>query len=591
MAPPPRRRRARAPHARGARRAAARAGIQLAATLRWPQTGAYAIAVTDVRTGAVALAPRRSRRDRRRAARAGPDPLHHARSPPPAPTGGVSAPFAQLSAAPEALRQARVAALCARAGLGPVAAYDELGSWALIASLWDGAGRPAPPATIVALAAAPPRRAAARGARRPARARRRRGRGGASALSMHRATLYRRLERIEEITGLDLRRGDDRLLAHLGLRLHRLRRAEARQLSRAARESRDAHPSGGADRPTDEHSCHGRHDPGTHRDLDDPIMRIGTDLAARMPRPRAVSTARVERRMQELLIERSRAARGALPLRRRPPGVRDARRRHPPPARAARRRARVLARPPRHRRSPRSKLATRPVAAIAATGVKQMAQRFIVGEDAKPTRCRRSPRLWKRGVDATVDLLGEATVTEAEADRYMQRCEDALRTLAGAARKYPARDVNLSVKVSALTPLLRPEAPERGIEGARPRLRHLLRVARDVQAHLHVDMESFDTREAITRLTLDLLAEPEFAERPERRHRPAGLPRRVPAAPRRAAGLGRRAPRASTRSRSAWSRAPTGTTRSSRPRSTAGPRRSSPTAASATATSSCSPSA
>jgi len=39
---------------------------------------------------------------------------------------------------------------------------------------------------------------------------------------MHRATLYRRLERVEEITGLDLERGDDRLLAHLGLRLHRL---------------------------------------------------------------------------------------------------------------------------------------------------------------------------------------------------------------------------------------------------------------------------------------------------------------------------------------------------------------------------------
>src|SRR5918994_2302467 len=96
----------------------------------------------------------------------------------------------------------------------------------------------------------------------------------------------------------------------------------------------------------------------------------------------------------------------------------------------------------------------------------------------------------------------------------MQRCEDALRTLAAAARKYPARDVNLSVKVSALTPLLRPEAPERGIEGARPRLRHLLEVAKEVGAHLHVDMESFDTREAITALTLDLLSEPEFAEGP-----------------------------------------------------------------------------
>ena len=69
------------------------------------------------------------------------------------------------------------------------------------------------------------------------------------------------------------------------------------------------------------------------------------------------------------------------------------------------------------------KLATRPVAAIAATGVKQMAQRFIVGADAKdslPT----ITGLWKNGVDATVDLLGEATVTEAEADRYMRRCED-----------------------------------------------------------------------------------------------------------------------------------------------------------------------
>ena len=45
---------------------------------------------------------------------------------------------------------------------------------------------------------------------------------GAKALHVHRATLYRRLERVEEITGFDLERGDDRLIAHLGLRLYRL---------------------------------------------------------------------------------------------------------------------------------------------------------------------------------------------------------------------------------------------------------------------------------------------------------------------------------------------------------------------------------
>ncbi len=245
-------------------------------------------------------------------------------------------------------------------------------------------------------------------------------------------------------------------------------------------------------------------------ELERPIKTIGTDLAARMPRPRAVSAARVERRMQELLMSDP-ALRAALfrfvdvrPACATPQDV--TRHLHELLAEAdgsanANRVSKLTRRP----------LAARPVAAIAGAGVKQMAQRFIVGEDAQkalPT----ITKMWKSGVETTVDLLGEATVSETEADRYMQRCEETLRALAAAATK-PGQ-VNLSVKVSALTPLLRAHAPERGIEGARPRLKHLLRVARDLGAHLHVDMESFDTREAITALTLDLLSEPEFADGP-----------------------------------------------------------------------------
>jgi len=41
----------------------------------------------------------------------------------------------------------------------------------------------------------------------------------AAALSLHRSGLYYRLQRIEELTGLDLGEGDDRLLAQLALRL------------------------------------------------------------------------------------------------------------------------------------------------------------------------------------------------------------------------------------------------------------------------------------------------------------------------------------------------------------------------------------
>src|SRR5918997_1119727 len=73
---------------------------------------------------------------------------------------------------------------------------------------------------------------------------------------------------------------------------------------------------------------------------------------------------------------------------------------------------------------------------------------------------------------------------------------------------------NLSVKVSALTPLLRPDAPERGKRDAADRLRALLRRAREVGAHLHIDMESLDSRDAVLELVLELLAEPEFRAGP-----------------------------------------------------------------------------
>jgi RHH-type proline utilization regulon transcriptional repressor/proline dehydrogenase/delta 1-pyrroline-5-carboxylate dehydrogenase len=161
----------------------------------------------------------------------------------------------------------------------------------------------------------------------------------------------------------------------------------------------------------------------------------------------------------------------------------------------------------------------------AAGGVKHMAHRFIVGET--PAAAMGVLRgLWERGVASTVDLLGEATVTSAEADRYAARCADAIRELATATRGWPSRTMleadasgpipraNVSVKVSALTPLLRPDAPERGRRDAAERLRPLLRTGRDLGAHVHIDMESLDSREAVLDLVLDLLSEVEFASGP-----------------------------------------------------------------------------
>jgi len=163
--------------------------------------------------------------------------------------------------------------------------------------------------------------------------------------------------------------------------------------------------------------------------------------------------------------------------------------------------------------------------AAAAAGVRHMAHRFIVGES--PQAALGVLRdLWKDGVASSVDLLGEMTITQAEAERYASRCAEALDTLSRATRSWPDRPrlerdgagvlprANLSVKVSALTPLLRPDAPERGKRDAADRLRALLRRARDAGAHLHIDMESLDSRDAVLELVLELLAEPEFRDGP-----------------------------------------------------------------------------
>ena len=163
--------------------------------------------------------------------------------------------------------------------------------------------------------------------------------------------------------------------------------------------------------------------------------------------------------------------------------------------------------------------------AAAAAGVKHMAHRFIVAES--PAAALGGLRgLWVSGVASSVDLLGEATVTESEADHYAARCDTALQEIAVASRRWPDRPMleqdssgpipraNVSVKVSALTPLLRPDAPELGRLDAAERLRPLLTHARELGAHVHIDMESLDSREAVLQLVLDILSESELRDGP-----------------------------------------------------------------------------
>jgi RHH-type proline utilization regulon transcriptional repressor/proline dehydrogenase/delta 1-pyrroline-5-carboxylate dehydrogenase len=165
------------------------------------------------------------------------------------------------------------------------------------------------------------------------------------------------------------------------------------------------------------------------------------------------------------------------------------------------------------------------VGAGASAGVSHVARRFIAGRT--PERALHLlGRLWRHDVASTLDLLGEATLTVAEAESYATRCAEALQVMSAGSSRWPPRPrletdslgalprVNLSVKLTGLAPLLHPDAPEVGAEEAAPRLRALLRLARDLGAHLQIDMESLDTRETTLALALELLGEEEFSDGP-----------------------------------------------------------------------------
>ena len=157
--------------------------------------------------------------------------------------------------------------------------------------------------------------------------------------------------------------------------------------------------------------------------------------------------------------------------------------------------------------------------------VEQMARTFIAGatvEEAAP----RLTDLWQHGRAWSVDLLGEATISDREADRYRDRCMEALTLLAPVAALWPSlplleRDhlgpiprVQFSIKISALSPHLDPIDPEGSYRSVATRLRPILDLAMRLPASLIFDMEQADTKTLLVEIFTRLFAEPSYKAYP-----------------------------------------------------------------------------
>jgi len=170
-------------------------------------------------------------------------------------------------------------------------------------------------------------------------------------------------------------------------------------------------------------------------------------------------------------------------------------------------------------------LAGRAAALGARQQVGRMARRFIAGETL-PEAVAAVQRLRKRRMTFTLDLLGEATTSESQADAYARRYLDLLDGLTRAASGWRAvaqtdegprgelPRVNVSLKLSALHSQFDPIAAEQSAAAVLQRLRGILRLARERGAFVNVDMEESRRKGLVLDTFRAVLMEDEFRDFP-----------------------------------------------------------------------------
>ncbi|HVO85162.1 MAG TPA: proline dehydrogenase family protein, partial [Syntrophobacteria bacterium] len=135
--------------------------------------------------------------------------------------------------------------------------------------------------------------------------------------------------------------------------------------------------------------------------------------------------------------------------------------------------------------------------------IEGMAKQFIIGENAKEA-LRTLNRLRRDNFAFTVDILGEATVSEGEADQYRQAYLELLEELGREQRNWKslgrndagpdwghAPRVNISIKPSALYSQAKPSDFEGSVRGILSRLEPVVERAQGMGAFVCIDMEQF----------------------------------------------------------------------------------------------------
>ena len=148
--------------------------------------------------------------------------------------------------------------------------------------------------------------------------------------------------------------------------------------------------------------------------------------------------------------------------------------------------------------------------------IEQMARQFIVGETAEDAL----PALQKivnSGFAFTVDVLGEAALSENEAQHYQSEYLKILDVLHAEIPKWPGltnirQPLNVSVKLSSLYSQIEPAAFEHTVERLTERLLPIFRRAKELGIFVNLDMESYAHKEVTLEVFRRTLSDPSMKD-------------------------------------------------------------------------------
>jgi RHH-type transcriptional regulator, proline utilization regulon repressor / proline dehydrogenase / delta 1-pyrroline-5-carboxylate dehydrogenase len=142
---------------------------------------------------------------------------------------------------------------------------------------------------------------------------------------------------------------------------------------------------------------------------------------------------------------------------------------------------------------------------VISANIQEMARQFIVGENTKEA-IKNIERLRKDGFAAVVDVLGEATLTEQEAEEYVATYLEVLESLKKEQAGWKglpgkagdagldwghAPKINVAVKPTALFALANPQDFEGSVEAMLKQMRRIASRVVELGGFLCIDMESY----------------------------------------------------------------------------------------------------